>query len=223
MKIKSTDKGLLYNYTSFIPDKYKRNLISCLVFIVFNIASSYKLFHIDKETLKSKFLRNGFTAWLFDSLVGKFLNNVYDPPPTSYTVPKVKVVIVLPYLGYISIYVSRKLRRLINKFFPMIDPRIIYSRGHSIRNMFPYIDKLPLKCPSGIVYHIQCDTVGQVWLILAKLPIHYTSVSMVPMDIYIRPLKEVLHWSILCRMSAQTVALTLIKSKYWIVATMISS
>ena len=156
-KIKSTDKGLLYNCTSFIPDEYKRNLISCLVFRVFNIASSYKLFHIDKETLKNKFLSNGFPAWLFDSLVGKFLNDIYDPPPTSYAVPKVKVVIVLPYLGYISIYVSRKLRRLINKFFPMIDLRIIYSRGHSIRNMFPYKDKLPLKCRSGIVYHIQCD------------------------------------------------------------------
>ena len=71
-KIKSTDKGLLYNYTSFIPDKCKRNLISCLVFRVFNIASSYKLLHIDKETLKSKFLSNGFPAWLFDLLVGKF-------------------------------------------------------------------------------------------------------------------------------------------------------
>ena len=116
-KIKSTDKGLLYNYTSFIPDEYKRNLISWLVFRVFNIASSYKLFHIDKETLKNKFLSNGFPAWLFDSLEGKFLNNICDPPPTSYAVPKVKVVIVLPYLGYISIYVSRKLRRLINKFF----------------------------------------------------------------------------------------------------------
>ena len=55
-------------------------------------------------------------AWLFDSLVGKLLNNIYDPPPTSYAVPKVKVFIVLPYLGYISIYVSRKLRRLISFF-----------------------------------------------------------------------------------------------------------
>ena len=166
--IKSTDKGLIYkyNYTSFIPDKYKRNLISCLVFRVFNIASSYKLFHIDKETLKNKFLSNGFPAWLFDPLVGEFLNNIYDPPPTSYAVPNVKVVIliVLPYLGYISIYVSRKLRRFIDRFFPMIDLRIIYSRGHGIRNMFPFKDKLelPLKCRSGIAYqyHIQCDKCG---------------------------------------------------------------
>ena len=120
-KIKSMDKGLLYNYTSFIPDKYKRNLILCLVFRVFIIASSYKLFHTDKETLKNKFLSNGFLAWLFDSLVGKFLNNIYDPPPTSYAVPKVNIATVLPYLGYISIYsyISRKLRQLINKFFPI--------------------------------------------------------------------------------------------------------
>ena len=112
---------------------------------------------------------------------------------------------------------------LLISFFPMIDLRIIYSRGHSIRNMFPYKDKLPLKCRGGIAYTSNVITVGQVLPILAKLSIPYTSVSMVPMDIYIRPLKEVLYWSILCWMSAQTVALTLIKSKYWIVITMISS
>ena len=170
-KVKSTDKGLLYNYTSFIPDKCKRNLISCLIFRVFNIASSYKLFHINLQTLKQKFLSNGFPAWLFDSSVGYFLNNVYNPPPTSYAIPKKNVVIVLPYLGYISIYVSRKLRRLINKFFPMIDLRIIYSRGHSIRNCFHIMRKLWAKCG---LYWQKCQYIIRafIWFQWTPTPVH---------------------------------------------------
>ena len=44
----------------------------------------------------------------------------------------------------------------------MIDLRIIYSREHSIRNMLPYKDKLPLKCRSGNAYCIQYDMGGLI-------------------------------------------------------------
>ena len=59
-KVKSTDKGLFYNYSSFLPDAYKHNLIYCLVYRVFHIASSYSIFHTNLEVLKKKFLKNGF-------------------------------------------------------------------------------------------------------------------------------------------------------------------
>jgi len=43
-KVKATDKGLLYDFCSFIPDKYKQNLVCCLVYRVYMIASSYDNF-----------------------------------------------------------------------------------------------------------------------------------------------------------------------------------
>ena len=43
-RIKPTDKGLFYNFSSFIPDSYKRNLVYCLVYRVYRIASSNTIF-----------------------------------------------------------------------------------------------------------------------------------------------------------------------------------
>ena len=43
-RIKPTDKGLFYNFSSFIPDSYKRNLVYCLVYRVYRIASSDTIF-----------------------------------------------------------------------------------------------------------------------------------------------------------------------------------
>ena len=39
-RIKPTDKGLFYNFSSFIPDSYKRNLVYCLVYRVYTIQDS---------------------------------------------------------------------------------------------------------------------------------------------------------------------------------------
>ena len=72
-KIKSTDRGLLYHFSSFIPKIYKNNLIYCLVYRVYHIASSYQLFHEDLVNLRKKFIRNGFPKWQFELIVNKFL------------------------------------------------------------------------------------------------------------------------------------------------------
>ena len=78
-KIKSTDKGLFYNFNSFIPDSYKHNLVYCLIHRVYNIASSYIIFHKDLEALEQKFVKNGFSSFMFKSNVCKYLNNHIQP------------------------------------------------------------------------------------------------------------------------------------------------
>ena len=68
-KVKLTDKGLFYNYSSFIPDANKHDLIYCLVYRMFHIASSYSIFHTNLEVLKKKFLKNGFPLFQFEKTV----------------------------------------------------------------------------------------------------------------------------------------------------------
>ena len=91
---------------------------------------------------------------------GKFLNNQFSPKAAVTTVPKKRCVIVVPYLGPLSIFVNRKLKRLVHKFYPSTDLRIVYKRGNSIRNLFAYKDKLPIDSLSSVVYKIQCDVCG---------------------------------------------------------------
>ena len=55
-RIKPTDKGLFYNFSSFIPDSYKRNP----VYRVYRIVSSDTSFKDNLQTLKAKFLKMAF-------------------------------------------------------------------------------------------------------------------------------------------------------------------
>ena len=71
------------------------------------------------------------------------LLSLHNPIPIA---PKKICLLVLPYLGPLSIYVNRKIKRLVNKFYPTIELRIVYKRGLSIQNLFSYEDQLPLKC-----------------------------------------------------------------------------
>ena len=166
MRVKPTDKGLFYN--SFIPISYKRNLISCLIYRVYHIASSFKIFDIDLFSLENKFIRNGFPLSLIDDATGKFLNNQYSIKDKALTVPKRPVIIILPFLGPISYYVRRKLIRLITRFYPTVAPKIIFKRGLRISNLFSYKDTLPLKCQSGVVYQIKCESCGPSAVYIGK-------------------------------------------------------
>ena len=77
--VKPTDKGLFYNFNSFIPDRYRYNLMSCLIHGVYHIASAFTIFHEDLDVLRTKLLKNGFPLGLFDNTVGNFLNKQYLP------------------------------------------------------------------------------------------------------------------------------------------------
>ena len=159
-RIKPTDKGLFYNFNSFIPISYNRNLISCLIYRLYHIASSYQIFHKDLTVLRNKFLRNGFPGSLFDNTTDKFLNNQYTSNDKAPNVPKRQISIILPFLGSISYYVCRELMSLITRFHPTVAPKIIFKRGFRISNLFSYKDTLPLKCQSGVVCEIKCESCG---------------------------------------------------------------
>ena len=159
-KIKPTDKGLFYNFSSFIPDSYKRNLVYCLVYRVYRIASSDNIFKDNLRTLKAKFLKNGFPSGFFNQIVNKFLEKQYTPEMVQYTVPKKTVTIALPYLGPLSTIIRRRLKKLISRFYPLVDLNIVFRRGKTIKTMFSYKDNFLMKCRSGVVYQIQCEHCG---------------------------------------------------------------
>ena len=147
-------------YYSFIPESYKHNLVYCLIHRVYNIASSYIIFHKDLEALEQKFVKNGFSSFMFKSNVCKYLNNQYTTKVSNSTVLKKRIVFVMPYLGPLSILIKRRLKRLISKFYPLIELKIVFKRGNTIKNMFSYKDRFPLKNSSSVVYQIQCEACG---------------------------------------------------------------
>ena len=160
-KVKATDKGLFYHFNSFVPMKYKLNLVSTLVYRIYKIASNYHLLHQDLEVLKKKLLSNRFSLYFVETSIAKVLDKFYtNNSQDKKDVDGNNVVMVLPYLGHISYSTKRKLVKLLSKFYPTVNFRIVFKRGYRLSNMFAYKDRLPLSCRNCVVYYTQCEKCG---------------------------------------------------------------
>ena len=113
---KPTFTGLFTNFHSFIPLAYKLSLVSCLLHRIFNLCSTYENFHAQPEVVRKLFNLNGFPSHMFDHLVRRFLDNMFDPKPTLYTVPKKIVYFCLPFTGSHSLQI-RNFRNLFRNLF----------------------------------------------------------------------------------------------------------
>ena len=94
---KPTFTALFTNFHSFIPLAYERSLVSCLLYRIFNICSSYENFHIQLEVVRKLFNLKGFPSHMFEHLC--FLNNIFEPKPTIRTDPKKIIYFCLPFTG----------------------------------------------------------------------------------------------------------------------------
>ena len=162
-KIRKTDKGLFYHFLPSFRKQYKTNLISTLVYRVYRIASNMVIFHIDVELLKQRLKLNRFPSYLVDRFIGKVLNkyhaNVQCSAPT-YGPDKRDVVLALPYLGPLSIILRRRILRLVHRFYPTVNLRVMFRQGFRISNMFNYKDRFPVSCRSIVVYRVCCKKCG---------------------------------------------------------------
>ena len=169
-KVKHTDRGLFYHIKSFVPDKQKFNLVYNLVNRIYRIASNMTIFDTDFKSLKQRLLSNGFPARLVCECADKVLtkHRTTDQPEETITVSKRPVTMCLPFLGPLSYAVKRDLLALINKFYPSVELRIVFSRGFKIRNLFAYKDRFPSRCRSMLVYYTECSVCGPSQAYLGK-------------------------------------------------------
>ena len=162
-KVKTTDKGLFYNFDSFIPIRYKLNKVLTLVYRMYRIASSMYIFDLDVKSLKHRLMKNGFSSNFIEGCVEKVLNKYHagaDDKKHEDEDDHRKVILTLPYLGPISIILRRNLLKLVRKFYPHISFRIIFRRGFRISNLFHYKDTFPKSCKSMVVYYKSCRKCG---------------------------------------------------------------
>ena len=97
--------------TALFPLLYS-SLVSCLLHRIFNLCSTYENFHAKLEVVRKLFNLNGFPSHMFDHLVRRFLDNMFDPKPILYTVPKKIVYFCLPFTGSHSLQIRNQITRL---------------------------------------------------------------------------------------------------------------
>ena len=135
---KDTFTGLGLSYFSFCCNRFKINAIKTLIHRAYNISSNYLLLHQEFEFLKSYFINNGYPLFLILSVIRKFLYNnftVHDTGNNSTTHNPVKYI-SLPFFGPQSEKMRSDLLKLLTKYCPTVNYKIVLSSSFKLGNFF---------------------------------------------------------------------------------------
>ena len=170
---KQTFSGVYTNFSSFIPELYKRNLISTLLYRIHTICSTWELMHKEVSNLKQILRRNSYPRSLTDKLVKMFFDKMNRVRPTVTTVPKQPFTIILPYLGSISGKVKRNIRLLTKKHLPSSNITVIFKSPSRLSSVFNFKDRLPAYLVSGVIYKYTCSSCNATYVGQTKRHTHH--------------------------------------------------
>ena len=154
---KPTFSGVLTNFESFIPIHFKRGLIFSLLHRGYSICSDFKKFHFEITELKNILRKNAYSISFIDSCIKVFLDKIYKPKIAKLTVPKKEILLILPYIGKISLQIRTKIDKVFKEFLPYCNLRIVYHSNCRLKTFFPFKDSIPKLLRSGIIYKFQCS------------------------------------------------------------------
>ena len=169
---KPTFSGVYTNFGSFIPELYKRNLVSTLLFRIHTICSTWELMHREVLYLKNILRRNSYPRSLTDKLVKMFFDKMNRTRVPITTVPKQSFTILLPYLGSVSNKVKRNLRLLTKKHLPSSNITVIFKSPSRLSSVFNFKDKLPAYLVSGVIYKYTCSSCNATYVGKTKRHTH---------------------------------------------------
>ena len=100
--------------------------------------------------------KNAIPIKLIDSCIKNFLNKRLTEKPVTLTAEKKDLVIVLPFLGKLSLGLRTLLRNSISKNLPFCKIRVILKSSLCISNFFQFKDKMSYCLRSNAVYKFLC-------------------------------------------------------------------
>ena len=153
---KTTFSGVYTHFRSFMPEMYKRGLVSTLLYRAYMINSSFLSLHKEIENLKNIFSKNGYPSKFVDKCIATFFNKLYEKKIIVHTVPKMDLMVVLPFLGTTSWKVKNDLIRTFKKNIPFCNLKIVFKTGQRLSSFFPFKDKFPKSLMSGVIYQYTC-------------------------------------------------------------------
>ena len=149
-----TFTGLLTNYFSFTPTKYKNGLVNCLVDRIFKINNTWLGFHNDLMKIFEILQKNCYPEHILSKITKRYLNNKLSVKQTLVVEDERNIrYFKLPYLGNLSLTCQRKIEKICQKFCKNVDVRIVFQTC-KLKEFFSTKDKLMLK--SKVVYKFCC-------------------------------------------------------------------
>ena len=148
----TTFNGLYTKWDSFTPRKYKINLIRTLTYRCLRICSSSSLLQSTLFDLKNTLLQNGYPRGVLSYNINDVLNRQKNrSAEPAATVPKKDIILVLPFLGFQSEGLTRRVKSCISKFYGCVNLRVIFQNTCRVKSFFPYKDRFSRSQRSKIV------------------------------------------------------------------------
>ena len=138
-------------------------MVYTLVYRCFRISSNWTQFHTELTFLKGIFRKNDYPENFIDNCFKKFLNNVHLVKEKIPTVEKKRLLLVLPYLGIISLQTRTKLQQALKGVLNCCKLEIIFKYQARLSNSFRYKDPIPKDLISGLVYKFQCGLCNECY------------------------------------------------------------
>ena len=170
---KTTFTGLYTKWDSFTPRRYKINLIRTLTYRCLRICSSSSLLQSTLFDLKKTLLQNGYPRGVLSYNINDVLNRQKkksaDP---AATVPKKDVILVLPFLGFQSEVLARRVKSCVSKFYGFVNLKVIFQNTCRVKSFFPYKDRFSRSQRSKIVYKASCWDCDSFYIGKTKRRLH---------------------------------------------------
>ena len=162
---KPTDTGLIINYHSLAPKRYKRSVVSGFVFRIYRACSNWKNFHESLNKAKKVLEGNQFPPDFYEPIIRKALEDILlktrkpqEPETPQETedkerAEKIKVekrLLFVQYRGKASEDFARALHKIEAPCTPVFTMRKLKSVLPSLK---PTVERL---CRGSVVYKLNC-------------------------------------------------------------------
>ena len=158
---KSNHTGLYTKWSSFIPMKYKINLIKSLIDEAYKISSSYLIMHNKFINISKMLKNNGFSLKIIDKHIKIYLNNKHQDTNSRKQHPSKASDYIfpvrLPFIGPISYQIQRELNQLFYKKFSDKQKPLVIHETTKIQDYFRFKEKQSLLHNNGVIYQLQCS------------------------------------------------------------------
>ena len=138
-----------------MPETYKIGLIKSILFRCFSFCSDFIKFHHDIDKLQRILYKNIYPRDLIDKCIKEFLDKILTPKPVVSTVPKKELIIIVPYLGKLSLQIGTRINRIMKSKLRYCNVQFVFQTKCKISIFFTFKDKIPSVLCSGIVYKFQ--------------------------------------------------------------------
>ena len=155
---KPTHSGLYSKWSSFVPHRYKINLVNCLLERSYKICNSYQLISAEFHKIQQMLTSNGYPKYFLDRCVREFFNKKFSGGLVKQHRNYLKTITVrLPFLGEISHHLSKELNTFLRmKTANRINLRVVHTTN-KIGNNFWIKDKPKILNKSNVVYKLCCS------------------------------------------------------------------